>query len=196
MRLVFVIIFGLAIFSCKNHKSISSNNFLIEIQPFENISQQEINYVYNEIKKVYPNVRINKAIPLPEFAYYTPRNRYRADSLINYLNKITSAGHITIGLTNKDISTTKDSIQDWGVLGLGFCLGKSCVASTFRLSKSERLMQLFKVSIHELGHTQGLQHCEIKTCFMRDAEGRNPTNEEREFCPKCKKYLIDKGWKL
>ena len=55
-------------------------------------------------------------------------------------------------------------------------------------------MQLFKVSIHELGHTQGLPHCAVKYCFMRDAEGRNPTNDEKDFCPACKTFLKQKGW--
>ena len=55
-------------------------------------------------------------------------------------------------------------------------------------------MQLFKVSIHELGHTQGLPHCVVKYCFMRDAEGRNPTNDEKDFCPACKTFLKQKGW--
>jgi archaemetzincin len=31
---------------------------------------------------------------------------------------------------------------------------------------------------------------------MRDAEGKNPTNEEKEFCKDCKKQLQKKGWKL
>jgi archaemetzincin len=31
---------------------------------------------------------------------------------------------------------------------------------------------------------------------MRDAEGKNPTNEETEFCKRCKKKLINKGWLL
>ena len=129
-------------------------------------------------------------------AYYPKRNRYRADSLINFLSKHTPDGHITIGLTTKDISTTKGAIADWGVMGLGFCPGKACIVSTFRLSKDQKLMQLFKVAIHELGHTQGLPHCSVKTCFMRDAEGRNPTNEEKEFCPTCKAFLISKGWQF
>jgi archaemetzincin len=79
-------------------------------------------------------------------------------------------------------------------MGLGKCPGKACVASSYRLSNNERLSQLFKVSIHELGHTQGLPHCEVKVCFMRDAEGRNPTNEEKGFCPRCKTFLKAKGW--
>ena len=99
-------------------------------------------------------------------------------------------------MTSKDISTTKDKIKDWGIMGLGFCPGNSCIASTFRLNKSEIYTQFFKVAIHELGHTQGLQHCIVKTCFMRDAEGKNHTNEEKEFCSDCKEILINAGWDL
>ena len=168
----------------------------IDIQPFADISKEDVQYVFNELKKNYPHIELNKAINLPQLAYYPTRNRYRADSLINYLSKITPDGHVTIGLTTKDISTTKDTIVDWGVMGLGFCPGNACMVSTFRLSKDQQLMQLFKVAIHELGHTQGLPHCSVKTCFMRDAEGHNTTNEEVEFCEKCKTFLVTKGWKF
>ena len=92
------------------------------------------------------------------------------------------------------ISTTKNEIKDFGVMGLGFRPGNACVASSFRLSKQNKLDQLFKVAIHELGHTQGLPHCEVKTCFMRDAEGKNQTNDEKEFCSSCKIKLEKKGW--
>jgi len=195
MRLLLIICIGFIFSSCNNRHRVPPNGFLINLQPFENISSQEVNYVFTEIKKVYSNIRINRPVALPRAAYYLPRNRYRADSLIKYLSSITPDGEVTIGLTNKDVSTTKDNMYDWGVMGLGYCPGNACVSSTFRLSKNEKLMQLFKVSIHELGHTQGLQHCEVKSCFMRDAEGRNPTNEEKEFCFKCKNYLSAKGWK-
>jgi archaemetzincin len=82
-----------------------------------------------------------------------------------------------------------------GYYGIGFCSGKACITSTFGLSKNENKRQLFKVAIHEMGHTSGLPHCEMKYCFMRDAGG-NPTNEEKEFCTKCKSFLVNKGWNL
>jgi archaemetzincin len=81
-------------------------------------------------------------------------------------------------------------------MGLGFCPGNVCVASTFRLSKKNLKEQFYKVAIHELGHTQGLPHCEDKSCFMRDAEGGNPLNEEHGFCEVCKLFLKSKGWEL
>ena len=155
---------------------------------------EEQNYVATELRKVYNHIQLLDPIELPKSAFYSDRNRYRADSLIQYLSKNTPNRHVTIGLTAKDISTTKNGIPDWGIMGLGFCPGVACIASSFRLSKNEKLMQLFKVSIHELGHTQGLPHCSVKYCFMRDAEGRNPTNEEKGFCQTCKSFLIQKGW--
>jgi archaemetzincin len=177
--------------SFKKQKSVS---LTIDIQPFSDIAIEDAQYVFKEIGKVYPNTVLKKSIVLPQSAFYSLRNRYRADSLINFLNRNTTENHVTIGLTNKDISATKDSIADWGVMGLGFCPGKACIASTFRLSKHEKMMQFFKVAIHELGDTQGLPHCAINSCYMRDAEGHNPTNEEKNFCIDCKKRLENKGW--
>jgi len=192
---IFCVLLIVVNFSCHHSNQFEKESTItIDVQPFSGIAEQEVNYVFSELKKIYPNIILNRTIPFPVSAFYAARNRYRADSLIQFLDRRTARGHITIGLTNKDISTTKDAIADWGVMGLGFCPGNACVASSFRLSNSEKLMQLFKVAIHELGHTQGLPHCGVKSCFMRDAEGQNPTNEEKDFCFECKKQLAQKGW--
>ena len=169
---------------------------IIDIQPYEGLSEDIISYVYSELKKVCPKLNLLKVKPLPKRAYYKPRNRYRADTIIALLRDITLDGHVTMGLTNKDISTDKGAIYDWGVMGLGFIDGKACVASTFRVSKTKTKEQYFKVAIHELGHTQGLEHCPDVTCLMTDANGKNNTDKENGFCKKCKAHLITKGWKL
>ena len=196
MIILFLIGISFSFNNSKKHIHLPDSKIIIDIQPFSDISATEKEYILTELKKIYPHIELKTAINLPKMAYYSPRNRYRADSLINFLDKHTLDGHITIGITTKDISTTKDDIADWGVMGLGFCPGKACIASSFRLSKDQKLMQLFKVAIHELGHTQGLPHCPVKYCFMRDAEGKNSTNEEKEFCPACKAVLISKGWQF
>ena len=182
--------------SCgKINENLSANKpIIIDIQPLGDFSNNQIEFVYHELLKIYPNIKINTPIELPKKAFYKERNRYRADTLIRYLSVITSKGHVTIGFTNKDISQTKGTINDYGIMGLGYKPGKSCIVSTFRLSKERLLIQLFKVAIHELGHTQGLPHCPETSCFMRDAKGKNHTDEEKDFCKKCKIVLISKGW--
>jgi archaemetzincin len=168
----------------------------IYIQPFDDLPPTLSSYAISEIKKFFPEVLLLKPVHLPRQSWYEPRNRYRADSLIYWLKNRVNDDEVVIGLTSKDISTTKNGIKDWGVMGLGYRPGKSCIASTFRLSRQNLKHQFFKVAIHELGHTQGLDHCPVKTCFMRDAEGGNPTNEEKEFCQNCRRILLKKGWNL
>jgi archaemetzincin len=198
-RLICFAIPVFALLACKDsgiENKIEKNSIVINLQPFGEMRAFQTQFVFTEIKKIYPFIEIRKSIALPKFAYNEARNRYRADSLIQFLKSRTQLSHKTIGLTNRDISTAKDNMADWGVMGLGYCPGNACIASTFRLSKSETNWQLFKVAIHELGHTFGLPHCAIKFCFMRDAEGKNPTNEEKGFCAKCKSFLSRKGWNL
>ncbi|MDR6369122.1 archaemetzincin [Chryseobacterium bernardetii] len=168
----------------------------ILIQPFKDINQDTVVKIAEEIKNIYPNVKVLNAIDFPANTYYKERNRYRADSIIKFLNNKTKEGFVVIGLTSKDISATRGKIKDFGIMGLGYRPGKACVASNFRLSKENRDEQFYKIAIHELGHTQGLPHCPEKMCFMRDAEGKNPTNEETDFCKKCKTFLINKNWKF
>lgn len=202
MRFLFLFVYGMCFvfcfFGCNNPEPMTQRApaITIDIQPFSDVSDDQVNDVLQEIKKRYPKVDLKKAIPIPPQAYYKARNRYRADSLVNYLNRRCTPGHVTMALTTKDISWTKGTISDYGIMGLGLCPGNACVASTFRLSKTNTPDQLYKIAIHELGHTQGLKHCPEKTCYMRDAEGKNHTNELRGFCNSCRQYLISKGWAL
>lgn len=173
-----------------------ARNKVIVIQPLGSFPSGLTQHVYKQLKKINPTTIIRQPIALPAEAYYAQRKRYRADSLIRYLGRHIGSDTIVIGITDKDISTTKGAVADWGVMGLGYCPGRSCVVSTYRLSQKDLPTQFYKVAIHELGHTQGLPHCAEKTCFMRDAEGGNPLNEEYRFCASCKTYLTRRGWKL
>lgn len=126
-------------------------------------------------------------------AFYSPRNRYRADSLIHWMGRQAKTNEVYLGITQTDISTSSRGYKDWGVMGLGFCPGNAAVASSHRLKNKSHF---WKVALHELGHTAGLQHCPVKTCLMRDAQGGDPTGEEKEFCNTCKSVLTKQGWKL
>lgn len=131
---------------------------------------------------------------LPESAYYKARNRYRADTLLNYLLRIRPAKYdYLIGITEKDISCTSEPYEDWGVFGLGFMPGEACVISTFRLKKNKKSEAHFqerviKVVLHELGHNIGLDHCPTPKCMMQDAEGtiKSVDEEKIEVCSSCK----------
>ena len=198
-KIVFCFTLFSLIFSCEKLKDNAVKNgeeITILIQPFEDVKPKQLAEISENIRKIYPKIKILKPIKFPQNTYYEPRNRYRADSIIKYLRTKTPNNCVTLALTNKDISVTKGKVADFGVMGLGYRPGKACVASSFRLNTKNKNEQFYKIAIHELGHTQGLKHCPDKTCFMRDAEGKNPTNEEKDFCQNCKKVLRSKHWKI
>lgn len=185
------------VLSCTNRKNENSNNQkVIVIQPLGSFKTEQAKKVFEEIKAINPKVVLRSNISFPENSYYKLRNRYRADSIIKSLKDNIGKDSVIVGLSNSDISTTKNGIKDWGVMGLGYRPGKACVVSDFRLSVKNKNQQFYKLVLHELGHTAGLPHCAIKTCLMRDAEGGNPLDEEKDFCNDCKSFLKSKGWQL
>lgn len=136
--------------------------------------------------------------------------RYRADTLIRYLlRNLPKKCDYIVGLTDKDIScTNKDNNGkikepqwaniDWGIFGLGFQPGKSCIISSFRLSfgtydKNLIATRVKKTITHELGHNFGLKHCIEKRCNMNEAPPINAlaaTDAESEtVCDKCRMKL-------
>lgn len=198
----FFLVFLFTVFSCKQGKSErmdKSQNAVqkvIVIQPLGSFKEEQSQNVFVQIKTINPKVVLRSNITFPEGSYYKPRNRYRADSIIKCLKNNIGKDSVIVGLSNSDISTTKNGISDWGVMGLGYNPGTACVVSDFRLSVKNKNQQFYKLVLHELGHTAGLPHCKIKTCLMRDAEGGNPLDQEKCFCKDCKSFLKSKGWHL
>ncbi|MEZ4426466.1 MAG: hypothetical protein R3A51_02105 [Nannocystaceae bacterium] len=149
------------------------------------------------------DVRVTRAEsrPLPKDAYYAPRRRYRADTLLEYLlTQIEGTPRTTraLGLTTRDISVTNGPHKDWGVFGYGFVPGKAAVISSFRLRRRTRDKALVErrvvtTAIHEIGHTFGLDHCNEhgERCPMLDAEGSivNTDSSTGHLGPGCRASL-------
>ncbi len=150
---------------------------------------------------------IYEDIKIPKDFYTTIKSpRYRADSIIRYLRRIKpdSINHI-IGLTQVDISITKFDknggirkpkykYKDFGIFGLGYRPGASCVISNYRIkhkNKQKYIDRLKKITLHELGHNLGLPHCPNKTCFMQDAAETIKTidNVKLNLCEECLKEV-------
>jgi len=166
----------------------------IEVQPYIGISEKYTKGVVEELLKVHPKVVVNKAIVLPRWCKVN--GRYRSDSLLKHLESIVQKGHVIVGITISDITAPVRKVKDWGVFGYGRISGAAAVASSFRLNKSNKIEQLYKVVVHELGHTRGLRHCSDPICIMADAKGKNNLDKGEKFCTNCAKHLRLKGWKL
>jgi archaemetzincin len=164
---------------------------VIKVLPLGNLDKKLAEGAVFRLKQYVRHVTLLPAVALPAHAYYAPRNRYRADTLIKWMAAKAGRGEVYVGLTASDISTKKDKVKDFGVMGLGYMPGRACVVSSYRLKNKANF---YKVVLHEAAHTTGLPHCPEKTCYLRDAKGGDPTGEETGFCSKCESFLKGKGW--
>jgi archaemetzincin len=198
MKKYVIVLITITLLSC------STKTKTIGIQPYGDIDTKVINAMSEILKTSYQaNVYVLDKKELPKHAFINIKSpRYRADSLLIDLKKQRpdSIDYI-IGITSKDISITKRNAQgdikkpeskysDWGIFGLGYKPGNSCVVSTFRIKNVKASLfksRLQKISIHEIGHNMGLDHCKTEKCVMQDAvESINTVDLANfELCSSC-----------
>src|SRR6267143_1882608 len=81
-------------------------------------------------------IRVDPKRELPKEAWYAPRKRWRAEKLLDAIDREPPAdAWKVVAVTEAKISTTKGSIEDWGIVGLGNIGSRSCVVSTFIYKK-------------------------------------------------------------
>lgn len=177
----------------------------VYIQPVgASFGDDELGFVETALLAFY-DVTIERLarVDLPRSAFYPPRQRYRAERLLDFLApKLPPNGHRILGLTSSDISTTKGSYPDWGVMGLATLDGKACVLSSFRCRRGAKnaqhaLTRFAKTAVHELGHTFGLPHCPTRGCLMEDGKGSVfTTDHEYDLCATSRAALVAAGYAL
>ena len=166
----------------------------IALQPLGKVPAAVVEGVRSHLESIYAvHVEVQPAADLPGSAYYRPRQRYRAEKLLDWLDANAAAGFTkVIGVTTADISTTKGEVFDWGIFGLGQLGRRPCVISAFRLGRDvprgKMLLRMERVAAHEIGHTFGLDHCATTGCLMNDAEGKVSTvdNGTGQLCENCR----------
>ncbi|AWH85767.1 Zn-dependent protease [Flavobacterium album] len=206
MRRYILLITLLVLLSCSD-KSVSETT-IVGIIPYKGISDEKIAMLREAITEYYGiETKLLPEKELPKEAFIAIKSpRYRADSLIAIQQRNMPEGmDYILGLTESDISVTKKEkdgsikkpewkYNDFGIMGLAYCPGKSCIVSGFRLKHKDKEVhfgRFRKVVIHELGHNFGLPHCPNKKCVMTDAVEKIATidNARPELCEDCKKKL-------
>lgn len=172
---------------------------LVPIGP--ELDKLDTNFVRQSLEAFYDfEFEVLERQDLPTQAYYPPRRRYRAERLLDFLNRVAPADALRVlGLTAVDISTTKGSVADWGVLGLATLDGRVGVLSSYRCRRGTKTaeqarVRFGKTAVHETGHTLGLDHCPSLGCLMEDGQGTVlTTDREFDLCERCRKRLIALG---
>jgi archaemetzincin len=168
---------------------------VVALIPFGKVDKDVLERVSQGLQsRLNVQVRIERRRELPLGAWYLPRRRWRAEKLLAAIEEDPPQNAWkVVGITDAEISTTKDDIKDWGIAGLGSLDGLSCVLSThiYRKHSKTRATFLRRVEdlvVHEFGHTLGLDHCETEGCVMADAKGKAVSSADSssgQYCAKC-----------
>jgi archaemetzincin len=171
---------------------------VVYIQPLGHVDNSYVSLVKSAVERFYHVKCILKpAVSLSKDILADSKTRYEGNRI---LSKYNSTENILI-LTEQDIAVVNPErhSKEWGVFGLGYQPGTTCVVSVFRLrrnaSKALFSERLIKVCLHEIGHNFGLPHCTSgdTRCLMRDSKGtiKEVDREQRFLCPQCRKQLCN-----
>jgi archaemetzincin len=172
----------------------AQNKAPIYLLPLGKVNTFTLQKVKQSVEQFYKRQCIIKPmVSLSPDILADSKTRYEAGRI---LRKYRSDQNLLI-ITEQDIATKKDEVKEWGIFGLGYRPGKTCVISTFRLkrkvSREKFIERLNKVAIHEIGHNCGLNHCSSgdSHCLMNDAKGtiKQVDEEQMKFCANCLRLL-------
>jgi archaemetzincin len=193
--------FALCLAVCAVPTVTHAEKNVLVVVPMGDASEDLVQFVAKSIEdRLDFEVRIAPPIPHPKEAWYAPRKRWRAEKILDHLDGLDFGPDVwrVAAITEEPISTTKGSVHDWGIAGLGSLGGKSSVFTSYLFrgyrakARPTYLRFMENLVLHEVGHTLGLEHCPLDRCFMADAKGnaiRAAKRSINEYCPRCHAWI-------
>jgi archaemetzincin len=169
----------------------------ISIVVIGDFPEKDVKFIQDKLTKFY-NCKVNilPKIDIPVDCKIKGLSKYSSVKIVKLLNtKFKNVNGRVVGLTQIDICMDRKlngkTFKNWGVIGLSLLSTKSCVVSNKRM-KTNYYDKLEKVSIHEIGHSLGIPHCESNSkCLMNDAKGKGSKIDKELLwmCDDCKRKI-------
>jgi len=166
----------------------------LKIIPFGTVPKELINAIAEELSFSFNMLsEISEVMGLPKEFLNIFRHQFIADKILNYLSA-RFRGRI-LAITDEDIYSGELNF----IFGQAELPGDVALISVHRLNptfyrkapdKKLLMERTVKESVHEVGHTLGLQHCDNEKCVMSfsntifDVDRKN-----KNLCDKCKNKI-------
>ena len=197
------LLFFVFLWACgSNIGGIDKGAQFIAIQPLNQVNENDLNITKKAIEDFYGyDVTILEPITLPSTTRTSTLESYKASELLTFLHKNHPKGFSKIiGIINDEISSALPPKGELLIiLAKSDRHGPASVISTKRIKESTHNRREFrsalrKITLHEIGHTLGLQHCSTESkCLLKDFQGSIDKLEKQEekLCDNCSLKL---GW--
>ncbi|HET8667889.1 MAG TPA: archaemetzincin family Zn-dependent metalloprotease [Terriglobales bacterium] len=171
---------------------------MIHLLPIGAVDQRQLETLRSRISKQsrLPCDVLQQAFT-PDFAYHAERQQYHSSEILARMQQHVRPGcWRMLGITSADLY----------IPILTFVFGEAQLGGTCALVSTHRLTQefyglppdrdllmdrLLKESIHELGHTVELTHCDDYRCVMAPSHAVEWIDlKESYFCPECESRVI------
>jgi archaemetzincin len=153
--------------------------------------------IQEKLTRVFPDticLLIDEQLPFSEKAFDKKRKQHRSNVILSEIQGYAAKKkdlNCVLGVVDADVFVPELNF----VFGEATCLGKAALISLWRLKPefygTPPNTELFterslKESVHELGHTLGLNHCSRPSCVMYFSNSIFDTDRKQtSFCDQC-----------